>query len=129
MRRRSRRSCSGTTGLRRLPALFASRRLRLWGHLSYIVNAGGAVSYLGEEIDRAARRARAHEGNPIQLYAVLEAQTRGAPAGIIPAARGDGDEPGPAVAARARARLRARRQEGVARLLARGPLCRGAAPG
>ena len=47
------------------------------GYCSPIVNAGRAVSYLCETIDRAARQARAHEGDAGQLHAFPGPGARG----------------------------------------------------
>src|SRR5215204_4766076 len=78
---------------------------------SHILPAGGAVSYTGEKIEGTSRRAKAHQGDIIQLHAFLEASPLGASPGARRVAAGDGDEPRSAVAARAHHRLRANRQQ------------------
>src|SRR5215208_5222455 len=86
---------------------------------SHILPAGGAVSYTGEKLEGASRRAKAHQGDALQLHAFLEASPLGTSAGAQRVAAGDGDEPRAALAARAHHRLRAYRQQATARSSAR----------
>src|SRR5215208_5937868 len=92
-----------STAARTLLVTFASV---LYGWVSsHILPAGGAVSYTGEKIEGASRRAKAHQGDALQLHAILEASSLGTSAGARRVAAGDGDEPRAALAARAHHRL------------------------
>src|SRR5918999_1307329 len=98
-----------STAARTVLVTFASV---LWSWVSsHILPAGGAVSYTGEKIEGTSRRAKAHQGYSLQLYALLEASSLGTSAGVRRVASGDGYEPRAAVAARADHRLRAYRQQ------------------